>query len=90
MARRQKGKGNEIVTIRIKDFTKDKDEPAYDVELYLNNKFDNTWDGVMTTSDNTIPKKAVLVRAIQFAINKLENLQTEVKDREEGFINNIK
>lgn len=39
----------ELIKVCIKDFTKDKDEPAYDVECYINGEFDKTYDGVFST-----------------------------------------
>ena len=63
------GKGNEVLTIKVKDFTKDKDEPAYDVEFYINGQFDNTYDGVISTKD--IGKLIAYEKALYHAYNKL-------------------
>jgi len=41
----------ELLVIKIVDFRDDKDEPAFDVEVYRNRKFQDTTDGVFSTSE---------------------------------------
>lgn len=68
----KKGKGNEVIVAKIKDFTKDKHEPAIDVEVYINGKYDGTHDGVISTQ--TISKQQALEQALKKTIDKLSLL----------------
>lgn len=61
-------KRKEMLVIKIVDFTKDKDEPAYDVEVYVNEKFANSHDGVFSTTNG---KESALEAAKLYAIDKI-------------------
>ncbi len=85
---RRKDKHPEVLSIRIVDFTKDKDEPAYDVECYIDGKFDNTHDGVFSTriydkgkseGHKEALKKLALMKAFEHAIEKVRYNQINIK-----------
>ena len=65
-----------LIQVNIKDFTKDKNEPAYDVEVYIKGKFQDTFDGVISTSKKS--KKDALVEAIKYTRGKLAILTTQI------------
>lgn len=65
-------KRKEIITIHIVDFTKDKDEPAYDVEIYIDGEFKMADGGVYSTQIDS--KKNAKKKAILNAITELIKL----------------
>lgn len=59
--------------IRIADWTKYKDEPAYDVEIYIGGVYD--WNESEIFAFNSgLPKKEAKKRAIKFASEKITAL----------------
>ncbi len=65
------------LVIRIADWTKDKEEPAYDVEVYKKGVYDwNKSQTFCTRSSNRTKTKAKLL-AIEFAQEQIAN---EMKD----------
>jgi hypothetical protein len=63
------GKRKELITVKLVDFTKDKDEPAYDIELFVNGKF--IFDKSAIFSTETEDKKIAYNKAVDFAIEQL-------------------
>ena len=61
------------LVIRIADWTRDKDEPAYDVEIYVNGVYD--WnESESCTFHKHGTKKAAKLAAIEFAQQKVSAL----------------
>lgn len=73
----QKEQPQEMVKVVIKDFTKDKDEPAYDVECYINGEFDKTYDGVFSITP--FGANGAYKRALKHAIKKLQEIDQKIR-----------
>lgn len=75
---RKPAKRKEPLVIRFADFSKDKDEPAIDVEFYEDGKFDNTYDGVFSTTKAGSYRQA-MINAVEHAIQKLGKRLEQLK-----------
>lgn len=60
------------LVIRITDWTRDKDEPAYDVECYIGGIYDFNESQVFSTKDGG--KQSAKARAIAFASAQTQKL----------------
>lgn len=68
-----KCRSNDLV-IRITDWTKDKEEPAYDVECYIGGVYDNGESESFVTKSANRSKKEAKALAIAFAQKQIEKL----------------
>lgn len=55
----------ELLVVKIVDFTKDKDEPAFDVEVFKEGRFISAGAGVFSTRSQT--KVEAMLKAKEFA-----------------------
>ncbi len=64
------------LVVRITDWTLDKDEPAYDVELYIGGVYDWNESETFTTKNHTPPRsnKEAKTAAIEFAQKQIAKL----------------
>lgn len=62
-----------LVQIQIKDFTKSKGEPAFDVEVYIKNEFNHSKSAVISTNGKS--KNEAYNDSIDKAILELQNLK---------------
>ena len=60
--------------IRISDWTKDKDEPAYDVEVYVKGVYDWNLSKVFATKSANRTKTEAKKRAVEFAQKQIAEL----------------
>jgi hypothetical protein len=61
------------LVIRIADFTRDKEEPAYDVEVYINGVYDWNKSETICTKSSGRSKKQARILAIEFACLAIKN-----------------
>ena len=61
------------LVIRISDWTRDKDEPAYDVEIYIGGVYDWTQSDVCTVREHKT-RTAAKAAAIAFAQRRIAEL----------------
>ncbi len=59
------------LVVRITDWTRDKDEPAFDVEIYVGGVYDFNLSAVFSTKDG---KEAARQAAISFAAQQIGGL----------------
>ena len=62
------------IVIRIADWTRDKEEPAYDVECYVKGVYDWNLSESFTTKSSNRSKHAAKIMAIKFAQEKIADL----------------
>jgi hypothetical protein len=64
------------LVLRIADWTRDRDEPAYDVEVYIGGVYDWNESEVFSTKNHTPPRTKALARkaAIAFASAQIAKL----------------
>lgn len=62
------------LVIRIADWTRDKDEPAYDVETYIGGVYDFNRSAIFTTKSAGKTKKQAKEAAIAYAQAKIAEL----------------
>jgi len=70
-----------IIHIRLRDFTKDKDEPAYDVEVWIDNEPTMGGGGrqIFTLTDHEINAKVPNKIALKRAKKRIEELLSKIK-----------
>ena len=62
------------IIIRIADWTRDKDEPAYDVDCYVRGVYDWTLSGTFCTKNANQTKAQARTAAIAFAQEQIGKL----------------
>ena len=62
------------LVIRIADWTRTKDEPAYDVEVYVGGVYDWDLSKTFTTKNSNHTKAQAKAMAVQFAAKQIASL----------------
>lgn len=65
----------ELLVVKIVDFTKDKDEPAFDVEVYKNGRFIGAGAGVFSTRSQT--RVEAMLKAKEYAKHHIDTFSLE-------------